>query len=101
MRSSARVDVARVLTLSLRAGPDAERLLGQADDHQVGSLDWVLLRLSRGLSEAIAGTYSGHGRDPGEPRRLRETMPMQALLAKRTTGVEPATFGLGSRRSTN
>jgi hypothetical protein len=40
-RSSARVDVARVLTLGARADADAdaERLLGQVDDHQFVSLD--------------------------------------------------------------
>src|SRR3954470_7804502 len=33
--------------------------------------------------------------------RTRESPCMSAFSEERTTGVEPATFGLGSRRSTN
>ena len=34
-------------------------------------------------------------------REGHAAVPDGYLLSKRTTGVEPATFGLGSRRSTN
>ncbi len=34
-------------------------------------------------------------------RKAPRTAPYAGVVAKRTTGLEPATFGLGSRRSTN
>jgi hypothetical protein len=46
-----------------------------------------------------------HASPPGSRLRhvgpMKEKPPLRGRVRERTTGVEPATFGLGSRRSTN
>jgi hypothetical protein len=67
-----------------------------------------------GISDTLLAIERELAAGPGDPyrRHLRSTRDMAAGLApantagqrhelKRTTGLEPATFGLGSRRSTN
>lgn len=47
------------------------------------------------------GPLLGHAqRGPGLPEKHKPP-PLRGFLVKRTTGLEPATFGLGSRRSTS
>jgi hypothetical protein len=62
---------------------------------------WTLARMQRVrivLTQALTRSLVR----AGAPRvRQQKNWAERALLLKRTTGLEPATFGLGSRRSTS
>ncbi len=62
-----------------------------------GRLDHLRDLLSRRSGVLVSGVARGRR----GPARGSKVTAFQAVPSKRTTGLEPATFGLGSRRSTN
>ena len=61
----------------------------------------VLVVNGCGAGAKPAPQAKGHAVDPANVRSVATAKGERGYLAKRTTGLEPATYGLGSRRSTN
>ena len=117
LRIACDAPIQRVRPAIRRIADDAPAFLGQAAfnivfdflrSHTTGlpvldaQSDFMRARRAYRVAPAARASYRAPvavtSRSSGDKREHRVFQP---LLPKRTTGLEPATFGLGSRRSTN
>ncbi len=73
------------------------------DDHLLAALMTMVPERQTLPNQAKVGWTGGIARTPRchFTSKRRKPCSLQGFRTKRATGVEPATFGLGSQRSTN